>query len=146
MTPEELCNKYRNIRNKIPALAKLDEVNWSLLHHAHGEASDFPILINAALSEDERDREFALQLLHETIWHQGTIYQATAFAAPFIVELIQSPDIPNQVDFAMLFASIAQGSANFEHGFRSEKDEKMWQEIYAKNGWDLHQTIKENIK
>ena len=146
MTSEELCNKYRNIRSKIPALADLDEVDWHSLHHAHGEASDFPILINAALSVDAKDRQFALRLLYETIWHQGTIYQATAFAVPFIVKLIQSRDISNQVDFAMLFATIAQGEASFVHGFKNEKDEKMWQEIYAHKGWDLHEKIKDNIK
>ena len=147
MTPEELLNKYRNVRSDISALAKLEEIDWSSVQHAHGEASDFPILMNAALSADKDDREFALKLLHETIWHQGTIYQATAFAVPFIVKLIQSPDISNQADFAMLFAAIAQGSGGpFEYGFEDKKDEEMWQEIYAKQGQDLFEEMKEYKK
>ncbi len=143
MTPEELCEKYRNVRSNIPALARLYDVNWSSLRHAYGEASDFPILINAALSADERDREFALELLHQTIWHQGTIYQATAFAAPFIVDLIQSPDVENQVHFADLFASIAQGSGSFEYGFSKPEDEQKWREIFAKQGINLYDLISE---
>jgi hypothetical protein len=146
MTVEEFLDIYRNAKRHIPALAKLYEVDWSSLKHAHGEASDFPILINAALSDDENDREFALKLLHETIWHQGSIYQATAFAVPFIAELIKSPDITNHADFANLLASIAQGYGNFEDGFRDEKDELKWREIFAHEGIDLNDLVSENRK
>jgi len=146
MTPEELCDKYRNVRSKIPALAKLYDVDWSSVHHAHGEASDFPILINAALSTDEMDRDFALRLLHETIWHQGTIYQATAFAVPFIVDLIRSPDINNQADFANLLSSIAQGQGAFEDGFRSKEEEQKWREIFGAQGIDLEDFVAESKK
>jgi hypothetical protein len=146
MTVEELLDKYRNAKRNIPALVKLYEVDWSSLTHAHGEASDFPILINAALSDDENDREFALKLLHETIWHQGTIYQATAFAVPLIAELIKSPDITNHADFANLLAAIAQGSGAFEEGFSNEKDEKEWREIFAREEIDLNDVISESKK
>lgn len=146
MTVDELLDKYRNTKSNIPALAKIYDVDWSALKHAHGEASDFPILINAALSDDEKDREFALKLLHETIWHQGSIYQATAFAVPFIAELIKSPDITNHADFANLFASIAQGYGDFEDRFRDEKDELEWREIFERRGIDLDNLISENRK
>jgi|LakMenE01Jun11ns_1017448.scaffolds.fasta_scaffold9563037_1 hypothetical protein len=146
MTVNELLDKYRNTKSNIPALAKLSEVNWSALKHAHGEASDFPILIHAALSDDENDREFALKLLHETIWHQGSIYQATAFAVPFIAELIKSPDITNQADFAGLLASIAQGYGDFEEGFNNKKDELHWKQIFARQGIDLDDVVSESTK
>jgi hypothetical protein len=146
MTIDELLDKYKNTKSNIPALAKLYDVNWSSLQHAHGEASDFPILINAVLSDDENDRQFALKLLHETIWHQGSIYQATAFTVPFIAELIKSPDITNHADFAGLLASIAQGHGDFEEGFSSEKDEAEWRDIFARQGTDLDNKITENRK
>lgn len=146
MIVDELLDKYRNTKSNIPALTKLYEVDWSSLKHARGEASDFPILINAALSDDEKDREFALKLLHETIWHQGSIYQATAFAVPVIAELIKSPDITNNADFANLLASIAQGYGDFEEGFRSEKDEGKWRDIFARQGIDLDDEVTENKK
>lgn len=146
MTVDELLDKYRNIKSNLPALAKLYEVDWSALEHAHGEASDFPILVNAALSGDETDRKFAIKLLHETIWHQGSIYQATAFAVPFIAELIKLPDITNHADFANLFASIAQGYGDFENGFSNEKEEMKWREIFARQGTDLDDLVSKNRK
>ena len=146
MIDKEFCDKYVNIRSDIPALAVLYDVEWSTLHHAYGEASDFPILLTAAVSTDEDDREFALQLLHETIWHQGTIYQATAFAVPFIAELIKSPDITNHADFVYLLASIAQGTGAFEERIRNEKDEAKWREIFARKGTDLDDVISESKK
>ncbi len=146
MTPEELCAKYRNAPVKVAALSGLDEVDWSSLQHAYGAASDFPALLKAALSEIEMEREFAQKLLHETIWHQGSIYQATAFAVPFIVALIQSDEISNQIDFAMLLASIAEGKGDFEDGFQNAEREKMWREAFAKSGIDLDERIAENRK
>jgi hypothetical protein len=146
MTIDELLDKYKNTKSDIPALAKLYEVNWSALEHAYGEASDFPVLINAALSDDENDRDFALKLLHETIWHQGSIYQATAFAVPFIAELIKSPEITNHADFANLLASIAQGYGNFESGFSSEEDKTKWRDIFAQQGTELDELVAKNKK
>lgn len=39
---------------------------------------------------DEQERKRALHALHGNIWHQHTIYEATAFAVPFLVELVQN--------------------------------------------------------
>ncbi len=146
MTPEELCAKYRAVRLNIPALSGLEEVEWSSLQHAYGKASDFPCLLKAALSEVQSEREYALSLLYGTIWHQGTIYEATAYAVPFIAGLIQSAAVSNQVDFAMLLAAIAEGRGAFEYGFRDAEDKERWRTIFAKEGIDLEDRIAEGRK
>jgi hypothetical protein len=142
MTPEELLAKYQSVHPDIAALAGLSEIDWSSLHHAHGKATDFPILLSAALSQVENDREFALRLLHETIWHQGTIYQATSYTVPFIVNLIQSPDVPNQVDFAYLLASIARGKGYFDRKFYEEGEIQSWQRIMARSGKNFDEEVR----
>lgn len=150
MTIEELYTKYRNTHAKISPLAMLDQVNWSSLSHAHGDASDFPILVYAAISDDKHDREFALKLLHETIWHQGTLYPATAFALPFIIALVQSPEITNQVDFALLFATIAQASSldiqtsQVEAGISVGEENQYDRERSKENNW--METIKNTVE
>ncbi len=94
----------------------------------------------------QREREYALSLLYGTIWHQGTFYEATAFAAPFIAGLIQSAEVSNHVDFAMLLAAIAEGRGDFEYGFRDAEDEERWRGIFAKCGIDLDDRVAEGKK
>jgi hypothetical protein len=140
MTPEELLAKYQSVFPSIAALSGLSEIDWSSLHHAHDEATDFPILLSAALSQDKNDKEFALKLLHETIWHQGTIYEVTSYTVRFIVNLIQSPDVSNQVDFAFLLASIAQGKGFFDRPFDDEEIQ-MWRRIMISAGKNLDEEV-----
>src|ERR1041385_8634582 len=98
ITPEELIPKYQKLQAqlKVKVLDGIEKIDWSTLQHAHGAASDFPILLLATYSENDRDREFALQLLYETVWHQGTVYEASAYAVPFLLRALQAPETPDQ--------------------------------------------------
>ena len=69
-------------------LEGLDSIDWSSLSHAHGPATDVPRLLRSLLSEDEDARLQACAELHETIWHQGTVYSASAAVVPFLFELL----------------------------------------------------------
>jgi hypothetical protein len=70
------------------ALAELDCVNWSTLHHAYGQG-----VVGDDVSGDvERAlallRDDPLRALNDGLWsnicHQGTVYEATAYALPFV--------------------------------------------------------------
>jgi hypothetical protein len=67
-----------------PALAGLGAVDWSAVEHAHGPATDVPALLCAAVSHDPDHRGFAWPLLCETVWHQGTVYPASATVVPLL--------------------------------------------------------------
>src|SRR4051794_25242079 len=67
-----------------PALRGLDQVDWAVLEHAHGQATDVPVLLRAAAGDDPDARELAFELLAESIWHQGSVYSATTPAVPFL--------------------------------------------------------------
>ena len=74
-------------------LENLDGFNCpkSLMHMV--AATDVPRNLRALAFGDEQERKQALHALHGNIWHQHTIYEATAFAVPFLVELVQNtPD------------------------------------------------------
>jgi hypothetical protein len=88
-------------------LENLDGFNWSKITHAYGPATDVPAQLRALAFGDEQERKQALHALHGNIWHQHTIYEATAFAVPFLVELVQNT--PDQEEILSLIALIATG-------------------------------------
>lgn len=84
-------------------LEGLDEVDWSQFSHAYGPADDVPGLIRALLSDEKTVWDRAFQLLFSTIWHQGTVYPATAHAVPFLIELLASPGVLTTVKEAIFY-------------------------------------------
>ena len=79
------------------------------LEHAYGEASDVPDLIRSLASEDEAERKEALWELYGNIFHQGTRYEATPHAIPFIFELIREPKVPDKVNLIKFTVDLALG-------------------------------------
>lgn len=122
-------------------LEDLDNINWSQLNHAYGEASDVPDLIRKLSSQDKDEREKAVHELFGNIWHQGTIYEATSYAVPFLYELLRSPETPDKLLVTFLLANIATGTVYFRHTLSSEKDKLTWQKILEKHGSSLDEEI-----
>jgi hypothetical protein len=88
----------------------LDTIAWSEIYHAYGPASDVPAILRTLASGGKEQRERALSELHGNIWHQGTVYEATAFAVPFLLELVRDRH-PNSLEILCLLALIADGSS-----------------------------------
>ncbi len=89
----------------------LDEVDWDALTHAYGAATDVPDLIRALSSNDVDERCEAFEVLFTNIWHQGTVYEATAVAVPFLVGLLADSRVGGKEGILQLLASIAQGGS-----------------------------------
>jgi hypothetical protein len=49
--------------------------------------------------------------LHGNIWHQGTVYEAPAYAVPFLARLVLTESPPVRYEVLNLLASIATGSS-----------------------------------
>ncbi len=75
-------------RYSAPVLDGLDDVGWAERSHAYGSAADIPVLLRQAASDGDAARE-AISALYGTLFHQGTVYPATAAAVPFLAELAQ---------------------------------------------------------
>jgi HEAT repeat protein len=90
-------------------LEKLDSIDWSELSHAYGEASDVPELIRNLASSDEEIRDEALSELFGTIVHQGTVYEASAYAVPFLIELLEEPAVEGKDRILDLLCALATG-------------------------------------
>lgn len=88
----------------------LDQVDWARLTHAYGAARDVPDQIRELVSPDPARRRTALSKLYGNIYHQGTIYEATAHAVPFLLEVLAAPDYDEQPQLLRLLAAIVTGS------------------------------------
>lgn len=87
-------------------LATLDTVDWASLTHAYGTAADVPDLIRALRTPEWED---ALHALYGNIYHQGTTYEATGPAVPFLLEVLAAPDTPCRDHLCGLLAHISIG-------------------------------------
>ncbi|MEV8093259.1 hypothetical protein [Kitasatospora sp. NPDC085879] len=67
--------------------ADLDRVAWSELHHAYGPAGDVPDLLRALTAADPEAVAEAEYELWSGLVHQGTVYEATVAAVPFLARL-----------------------------------------------------------
>jgi hypothetical protein len=90
-------------------LEGLDHIDWSQLSHAYGDASDVPELIRGLAAGSAEVREKSLYELFGNIWHQGTVYEATAVAVPFLIELVEGASIPDRRKTLDLLQAISQG-------------------------------------
>ncbi|MCM4080260.1 HEAT repeat domain-containing protein [Paractinoplanes hotanensis] len=91
-------------------LEKLDDVPWSDLHHAYGPADDVPAQLRALRSDDADVRKKSLWSLFGTIFHQGTRYEASSHAVPFLLELAAAPATPSRESVIELLVALAIGS------------------------------------
>jgi hypothetical protein len=99
--------------------AELHRVPWSTLRHAYGIGDvdgsiecDVQGALHALASGETEE---AMNALWSSICHQGTIYQATPYAVPFLAAIAAGEDeITTRLKMiAMLLADIA-GAARFE--------------------------------
>lgn len=102
------------------ALAELGRVAWDDLDHAYGRGKVGSALhgdVEAALrrlGDLNRDVvEEGLDALWSNICHQGTIYEATAHAVPFLAALAAGPELPPRIRRAVvgLLGSITLASS-----------------------------------
>ena len=94
-------------------LDRLDDIPWSQLTHAYGSAEDVPDQIRALASTNAKKQEEALWQLYGNIFHQGTRYEASSHAIPFLYELIKEPTTPAKHYLIHLLVSLALGYAEY---------------------------------
>jgi len=92
-------------------LAGLDEIPWTRLEHAYGRAGDTPRLLRQVGGDDKEARGKAFEELWSSLCHQGTVYEATASAVPFLAALARKAPMPEEQrrELVALLGSIAAG-------------------------------------
>jgi hypothetical protein len=89
-------------------LEGLDGIPWADLSHAYGPAEDVPGLLRAIASGAPDAVKGAVHELYGNIWHQGTVYEATSHAVPFLARMAAA-DVASG-DLAYLLGSIAEST------------------------------------
>lgn len=108
-------------------ISGLENIRWHDYMHAYGPASDVPKDIRRLTSTDRTVREQALWQLGGSIYHQGSIYGATAIAVPFLLRIVAESRLQGRAEICELLAEIARSSAihpdviRKNHDWRSEK-------------------------
>jgi hypothetical protein len=88
----------------------LDDIDWGALTHAYGSAGDVPDLVRALRSPDADVRAEARYELYGNIHHQGTRYEASAYAVPYLLELVADRATPDRSELVLLLATLATGN------------------------------------
>lgn len=89
----------------------LEAIDWANQTHAYGSAADVPGLLRSLPSKSSKTREKAYHDLYGNIFHQGTRYEATVPAIPFLIRLIASPDTPERSNVLTFLMHLALGYA-----------------------------------
>ncbi|ARI56327.1 hypothetical protein A6E92_04695 [Streptomyces sp. S8] len=87
--------------------ADLDALPWASYGHAYGSAEDVPGCLRALAGDDDAAAEEAQSELYGSILHQGSVYEASAKAVPFLAR-IAAADI-RTADVLLLIGGIAEG-------------------------------------
>ena len=93
-------------------LEDLDKINWAELSHARGSAINIPDLIRQLPSSDEKIGFRAYWEFTEDIFPDGTIYEASSYTVPFLIELIEA--VEDKYNILSLIRDIASGITPYE--------------------------------
>lgn len=95
--------------NPSDPLAGLDEIDWANLQHAYGSAEDVPDMLKALRVHDDRALDQIDFTLSSDIFHQGSRYQATSYAVPFLYALLDTKDTHRREELLYYLVNIALG-------------------------------------
>jgi hypothetical protein len=92
-------------------LDDLDTIDWHSIHHAYGTANDIPDLLRQLTTSS---RNGALGSLWGNIYHQGTRWEASEYAVPFLYELATAETLSDRDCFISLLLGLAIGDTDSE--------------------------------
>lgn len=95
-------------------MTNVDDVPWARLHHAYDTAEDVPDLLRALRSPDPDVRQDAHYRLRGNIYHQGTRWEASSHAVPFLVALAADPATPDRSFVVQLLRRVGLGDVRDE--------------------------------
>lgn len=105
---------------RLALLEGIEQVNWRSLQHAYGPAVDVPNLLRLLLCADPEVVRDAWESLYAHIYHQGTIYQATGAAVPFLVRMLAADEPPGKIELLNFLADLAAEGSQFNEPPGSE--------------------------
>ena len=96
----------------------LAAVPWEWLHDAYGSAVDVPVHLYAAAVGQPETRAAAWWELWGNVHHQGTVYEASVHAVPFIAAMARNPKHPDRVQALSFLRELAVGDGQHASAVR----------------------------
>jgi aminoglycoside 2''-phosphotransferase len=101
----------------------LNSIPWVDLTHAYGSAEEVPMWLRQLASDDEQVRHEARRHLGGSICHQGWICHPTAYAVPYLIELLEEPTVQEKEEILDLLTWIAKADPIHERPRWAEDDD-----------------------
>ncbi len=99
-------------------LEGLDSIDWSRLNTCYGYSEEIPVALRNLLSDDAALRRVAFGTLHTELTHQGSIYEASVYVVPFLLELLALPDMPDKLSLVGLLANLGSKNTYLRDSFQ----------------------------
>ncbi|MFI9587666.1 HEAT repeat domain-containing protein [Streptomyces sp. NPDC052236] len=109
----------------------IDEVDWTVLRHAYGQANNVPALLRGLASADPAERESALDGMYGAVHHQGDVYDSTLACIPFLFELVANPAVQDRGGIVELLTSIGGIDLDGDDELNPEDEEFEYAANYA---------------
>jgi len=131
-------------------LEALDNFDWSQVTNCYGRSRHIPEAIRELLSEDALVREIALRALWGVLEHQGTVYEASALAAPFLLEILADPQTQDKRQLVHFLAHLGCRGLYLGHWYQDLQTRLILQDTDGDNvllRWeeDTHQRFREKL-
>ena len=98
-----------------------DDPDWASLQAAYGPAKYVPALLHRLNSPSHAERSNAITDLWGCLCHQGTVYEASAVAAPLLLDAAQRPNLSSEerTQLLALVVHIGLGADTTWQGYTS---------------------------
>ncbi|MEU3655466.1 hypothetical protein AB0E67_22140 [Streptomyces sp. NPDC032161] len=96
-------------------LTDLDQVPWADLSHCYGPATVIPAQLRDLTSPDQETRDDAWHRMYSNLYHQGSVYEATPHAVPFLLHLLADERTPARKRLLTYLSALVTG-----------EDEEQW--------------------
>lgn len=127
-------------------LETLDSIHWSQVESCYGESDKIPGAIRGLLSKKATVRGQAMKTLEMNLEHQGSVYEASALAVPFLLEILASPHVPDKRNLILLLTYIGSKGAHLGDSFEPLQDRllrdrlrndpiKWWETGHSDKSW-----------
>ncbi|SCD32109.1 MULTISPECIES: NAD(P)H-binding protein [unclassified Streptomyces] len=95
-------------------LDELDQVPWAELRHAYGPATDVPEQLRALVRGDRERRTQAWDRMWSNLYHQGSVYEATLHAVPFLLHMLAEETTPHPARVLVFLRHLVVGEDEAE--------------------------------
>lgn len=113
----------------------LEQVPWVDMTHAYGSAIDTPGHLIDLLSNDANIRAKAMGALWASICHQGSVYEASCAAVPFLIRILREGPLAGRPSVLYLLAGLAHRDW---HAYRNVRERRMVHTFDEEHGNQWH--------